>query len=919
MEKDDVPLKVESFVWNAENSDCKNSSLSTWRIDSIRSSKIFDSDPHSLKEKSHVAWKNELNLTRFANQELPEALWGSNWFGVTHLPTGVRISFCALEGLRVWTLMEEEGHDDNNNNNHDDVDALSIIIPHLSGRIPDPWDYTYTTNYAGSVERIASNKEQSTCKTPDGQSLYSIKIAQCGSTYSSRRKVLYDNKSQQTTQSMSAKIVRPSTLVPPMCKCVGGRMICAGIAKNLTSSSSSSEQKKYSSFSSLQGKSLLPQPSPKWIPVDNDDEIFDMENLLNSQSLPPLYYTNQIPLWKQNLDPHSYSFLTVSALVLNDTQNTNNDKLTRKGVGSCLAILLRNFVRVNGVRVRVIDTKFIIRRRKQKRCQRQRYKDNNSVGIDDNNDDEVRNDDCCNKFNDNVTPMVVMRERSWKEGTWDEYVGKKKTNSYKKHNGGLDANDIEMIDLGNDIEQGQRASRNLPHKFIPIVEKLVLYADDDDDDNEDDVCNGDKEDHYADNLSTTMTTNANTSNQQPTIYRFAPKACITIMAEWFPSNHLAVSVEEKAVITSCSIGSGLILLVFNRNTLVALDYESGDFLWEKQKISDYSGDKFSLLSVTAQESVRSQNSKNDVNDELNTYNNQKRILVGDDQGGVHILECCKENYESKSFSFSNNVDRGKKTTSTTSRKKPHIASCWIEKVTWSNNGQHFAAASGKKVMINGKIIEVGGTVYGLLFLKRNSLAVAIYGGLIIIDIESMKIWNRRFLVGSSAVLSFSVTKDERSIGIGCLDKRLRIYTKRSSHNNNINDDDEKNDDWSVRDWIGFDGGVSYTSYSKDNNRLAALGGTILLIIERSLYLGESPIICTCDGKLKSFAWITNNILVASTEKVLHVFDVLQVVETVPKQCHPFESIPIEKGYATTDVEGELLVWGKTMIRKLKVS
>jgi len=940
----DYSSKVESFVWNDQSSDDSDgddkhttmNSSSSWRIDSIRSSRIFDSDPHSLTQpNSHVAWKNELKLTRFANQELPEALWGSNSLVLTHLGTGVRISFCAFEGLRIWSLMD--GHDD----------ALTII-PHLSGRIPDPWDYTYTTNYSGSVERTTGIATVA-AKQPDGRFLYATKINN-GSFLTQKR-----------TQAMpSMTTVGPSPIMPiielrpPMCKCVGGRMICGGIAKSLTTKLPSSMKGLNSSPRQLPQLSPTPKPksAPKWIPCDDEDGIFDMEGLLNSQRSPPLYYTKQIPFWAQNLDPQSYSFLTVSALVCNGVNNIkyNNNKENDNSMGGFIAILMRCFVRVNGVRVRLVDTKFIIRRRKIKRRRRQnKQRHNVDNGIDDNDVD---------KGYDVETPMVVLREKSWKEGTWNEYLTGKK-NSCNQNNddadadADVDADETKMIDLGTDLEQGRRASRNLPHKFPPIVEKIVLYDDDEIDGFDD------KDDHSYNELPTTIkprTTTTTTRNQRPVTSPAVVAARTITIEEWVPRISWTTSSDgEKrdGIITSCSVGSGIVLLVIDSNKLVALNYQSGAFLWERNQISFEccSSNSPSLLSVAVQKfsPLLKDKIENNDDDDDDVKRQQQRIVVGDDRGGVHIFPCFPTKGDPQSFFFSNSVDASQShkhtndnNSSIINRGKMQNASCWVEKVTWSENGRYFAAAAGRNVMINGEILEMESSVYDLIFLTSNNtkkdthqlLAVAIYGGLTIINVDTMTISNRRFTVGSSAVLSCAISKDGRLIGIGCLDKRIRIFKKLPSNDGDDSNDDDDDEDqcnghWLTRDWIGFDGGVSCISYSKDNERLAAIGGNILLVIERNLKLGEAPVICTCwppftskqnSGRFKSLVWSTNNVLVASTEQFLHFFDVLDVVDTIPKQCYPMKSIPIfEKSYFIIDGEGVILVWGQSKIRKIKVS
>ena len=51
-----------------------------------------------------------------------------------HETSGVRLSFCALEALRAWALLDE------------------TPIRHLAPSAqPHEWDYSFTTRYAGSV------------------------------------------------------------------------------------------------------------------------------------------------------------------------------------------------------------------------------------------------------------------------------------------------------------------------------------------------------------------------------------------------------------------------------------------------------------------------------------------------------------------------------------------------------------------------------------------------------------------------------------------------------------------------------------------------------------------------------------------------------------------------------------------------
>lgn len=77
-----------------------------WTIRTHRS-KIHNNDANSLQWKSHLVWKSELGMTKFRNQDLPEALWGSNLLQIRHRGTNTSLYFCALEALRSWALLDE--------------------------------------------------------------------------------------------------------------------------------------------------------------------------------------------------------------------------------------------------------------------------------------------------------------------------------------------------------------------------------------------------------------------------------------------------------------------------------------------------------------------------------------------------------------------------------------------------------------------------------------------------------------------------------------------------------------------------------------------------------------------------------------------------------------------------------------------
>ena len=115
-----------------------------------RRAPIVQSSEISLSDYSHGAWKRELGLTSVAGQSLPGYLFGGNALELIHEASGVRISFCALEGLRSWVLEETK--------------PVRHLSPHAA---PPEWEYTFTTAYPGSTT-VAPTGNQ-----PNGTSFFS--------------------------------------------------------------------------------------------------------------------------------------------------------------------------------------------------------------------------------------------------------------------------------------------------------------------------------------------------------------------------------------------------------------------------------------------------------------------------------------------------------------------------------------------------------------------------------------------------------------------------------------------------------------------------------------------------------------------------------------------------------------------------
>jgi len=269
---------------------------------------------------------------------------------------------------------------------------------------------------------------------------------------------------------------------------------------------------------------------------------------------------------------------------------------------------------------------------------------------------------------------------------------------------------------------------------------------------------------------------------------------------------------------------------------------------------------------------------------------------------------------------------------------------------WNSNGQSFAAAAGKKLMIhtyekdkhknNTQLGQMKGTIYALVFLPNNhQLAVAVYGGLDIMNLKGEMQFHLE--VGASAIFSCAISnpseESENSIAIGCMDKRVRVFRQDCYGNH------DSNSYTMVYDWIGFNGRVYSIEWSSDNQYLAACDGTDLLVIHRNLPPGDTPILCTVDKnssnitpKFQSFEWAKENLLVALTDNfILHVFNIHLTDDAVLKKCYPITFIDIsimnkvEKKFkvsfkvgdsvTTKDVtELRIFIWSGCTIQKFQI-
>ena len=316
-----------------------------------RRAPIIENSELSMSAYSQGAWKRELGLTLFAGQHLPSHLFGGNSLELRHNASGVRVSFCALEALRAWAALQHPP------------------VPHRATHAPPAeWDYTFTTNYPGATAVAALG--QGMPAQPDGASFYSRPAVDLARGQAQLRR--------------------------PLCKCRGtnGRapLVSVGPAARDAASAIAPQAAEFEEAeAAVEQSAAVPPP---WLPTQ---QAVELDSLLRGVTVP--LFDDEIDLWRDDQDPHSLCSLRARVLC--------SERFW--------AVLLRFFVRVNGVMARIVDTKLVCR------------------------------------------GSTVLRERSWREGSWDELVGM----------GGM-----AHVDLGGcaDVVAAQR----LPLIAPPTTELLTL-------------------------------------------------------------------------------------------------------------------------------------------------------------------------------------------------------------------------------------------------------------------------------------------------------------------------------------------------------------------------------------------------------------------------------------------------------------
>ena len=423
----------------------------------IRATKarILKSSRVDSRDNTHIGWKRDLNLTLFAGQELPEVIYGDNSLEVCHAPTGLRISFTALAALRCWALLD-----------HPPIPHWAELLQaqlesknaaaaggkssrkkgqktetQTVGTGAHQWDYTFTTSFEGCTDVIPAEGEddekdwggKDTTTNHFGYGLPARPSSNGDSCYARPAVDLARGKSKlrealcNCTNGRTPLIRRPAS--------VSAHLMSPHLSPSPQQSVAPRSSKASSASMVHEGKekrALLPPPPPGWLPAPAEEQKnTDIAAMMREElplpqpptaleepcSRPEKYpFFDTVDFWLDNLDPHSLSFLRASVVA----------------TSSFWAVQLRFFVRVNGVKARLIDTKFTCR------------------------------------FEASSESATVYREQSLREGSWNELI--RGLNVASRNPAGTKA--PRHVDFGG---FGDRiAFRNLPLLRPPSYHMLVI-------------------------------------------------------------------------------------------------------------------------------------------------------------------------------------------------------------------------------------------------------------------------------------------------------------------------------------------------------------------------------------------------------------------------------------------------------------
>jgi len=583
----------------------------------------------------------------------------------------------------------------------------------------------------------------------------------------------------------------PARLRKPICKCKGdgGR---APFVQRTKVRQSTVQGVSNGAFDSQNHQNSI--ITPKW-KTNTKEGTVDIEGMIRKYPRPICYEI--VDLYEDDLHDNGTCFLKAKVYV------------TEAG----WAGLLRFFVRVDGVMARVLDTRF------------QHY------------------------FGD----RHVLRERSWREGSWEDFVG-------GDRNSTADTRPNISLEAAND----SMAAKVLKLKRPVTIESLSL--------------------------------------EPPQCYSRKYLGAADMKASWHLQSQ-CLHIKAMSTRITCpvpEVNFGIAILSIN---------DEGKYIEALPPTDDTSVLLTNSLCSLWKKSSNTLNDPehNTISNFLSLYispdmNDGGRLVLGDDKGLGHVWRL--SNGEPLfDFPVVSKAVRDRYT-------KSNVVSArlWVEHVVWSRDGELVGAAAGRSAVLvsarNGQILSTlessEGSITDLAF-RNHSLAIASYGIIqFLVGSDKSNVCTAKvFKRGNASVQCLHISPDGNCVAVGFLDKTLRVIQMNGKSN-----ESQAESVISAIDWVGFNAPVKLVRFSNIGTWIAAMGGSSILVVPVDLDPQvEAPILCRtygetasdgCDGtcqRFTSFMWSSlpekENILVAlDVSSKIHIFDVTKAVQAWPKRAFP---------------------------------
>jgi len=618
----------------------------------------------------------------------------------------------------------------------------------------------------------------------------------------------------------SEKLGGPARLRKPICKCKGdgGR---APFVKKKKKNQSKVEgvSSSYDAFDQYQDYNIIATP-PQWKETTNHGNV-DIESMIRKYPQPLCYEI--VDLYEDDLHDNGTCFLKAKVFV------------TPIGwVG-----LLRFFVRVDGVMAGVVDTRFI------------------------------------HHFGE----LHVLRERSWREGSWKDLLGEQiETDSTPIDPAEYRPPHVASLESAND----SLAARVLRLKQPVTTEYLSL-------------------ENQSDSSYKKYLDNSGDTDEVGQIQSHCLRINTTSTRVICPTPISIHSLFGIRMISISKDGMSIDALQTTTHGVAnILTTETHHVLWTKSLYSSSDSDDGNKMTTFLSLQVSS-----------NTRDGG-RLVLGDGRGWGHVwrLSTGEPLFD---FPVANENIRAR-------YLKSNIASArlWVDHVVWSRDGNIIGAAAGRSAVLvsaqNGQILSsfesVEGSITGIAF-RNHSLAIASYGIVNWLTDESKNdvATVRKLKRGGASIQCIDVSPNGTLVAVGFLDKTLRVFDMTSGGGQSSDSDLERSVSPSGIDWVGFNAPVKLVRFSEKGNWLAAMGGSSILVLPVGLDSKvDAPIICRthgqttsdgCDGTCKrflSFVWSSSeqqeeSILFAiDVSFEIHIFDVTKTDQAWPKRTFPLSTI-----------------------------